>query len=275
MNKVAGLSKVIKGVAGNVVTKVTKVVEVIKKEDTIMETKTNDVAEVTVNDVNAKEDVMRELTKNDIRVALKEAGVTMSDSAFRKTKKAELLAQLEQYLVEDTVVATDEEMAEDFKADMVDAIIDAAKASIDVGDLSITKDNAPDIEEPEEKGGDDMKVRNRRLLLNLLCYRWVAENRLFFKSNKYREEGGDFYFIASRKRQLGVTCKVIKDLGWQANPTTLDRVAEILREEGIKVSDTRDVYIPTAIWDKFTKGKAFLDKKKGDKDIVAYLKEVI
>jgi hypothetical protein len=277
MNKVAGLSKVIKGVAGNVVT---KVVEVIKKEDTIMETKTNDVAEVTVNDVNAKEDVtMKEMTKADIRVALKEAGVTMSDSAFRKTKKAELLAQLEQYLEpeEDTVIATDEEMAADFREDMIDAKIDAeaSVASIDVGDLSITKDNAPDIEEPEKKGGDDMKVRNRRLLLNLLCYRWVAENRLFFKSNKYREEGGDFYFIASRKRQLGVTCKVIKDLGWQANPTTLDRVAEILREEGIKVSDTRDVYIPTAIWDKFTKGKAFLDKKKGDKDIVAYLKEVI
>lgn len=173
------------------------------------------------------------------------------------------------------VVATDEEMAEDFKADMIAAAIDAAKASVSVGDLEITKDNAPDIEEPVEKGGDDMKVRNRRLLLNLLCYRWVAESRLFYKSNKYREEGGDFYFIASRKRQLGVTCKCLKDLGWQANPATLDRVAEILREEGITVSATRDVYIPSAIWDKFTKGKAFLDKRKGDKDIITYLKEVI
>ena len=149
------------------------------------------------------------------------------------------------------------------------------KEVVSVGDLSITKDNAPNIEEPVEKGGDDMKTRNRRLLLNLLCYRWVAESRLFYKSNKYKEEGGDFYFIASRKRQLGVTCKCLKDLGWQANPTTLDRVAEILREEGIKVSDTRDVYIPTAIWQKFTNGKQLLDKRKGNKDIVAYLKEVI
>jgi hypothetical protein len=232
---------------------------------------------VTVNTTNTKEDVtMKELTKNDIRAALEAAGVTMSDSAFRKTKKAELLAQLEQYLepAED-VIATDEEMAEDFRADMIAAEIDATKASVEVGDLSITRDNAPDTEEPVEKGGDDVKVRNRRLLLNLLCYRWVAENRLFFKSNKYKEEGGDFYFIASRKRQLGVTCKAIKDLGWQANPATLDRVAEILRDEGIKVSDTRDVYIPTPMWEKLVKGKAFLDSKKGNKDIVTYLKEVI
>lgn len=204
------------------------------------------------NNVTVKEEiVMKEMNKNDIRKALEEAGITMSDSAFKKTKKAELLAQLEEYL----------EPAEE-------------KETVAVGDLDITKDNAP-AEEPVEKGGDDMKVRNRRLLLNLLCYRWVAESRLFFKSNKYREEGGDFYFIASRKRQLGVTCKVLKDLGWQANPATLDRVAEILREEGIKVSDTRDVYIPTPMWQKFVKGKAFLDKKKGDKDIITYLKEVI
>ena len=149
------------------------------------------------------------------------------------------------------------------------------KDVVSVGDLPITKDNAPDIEEHVEKGGDDMKTRNRRLLLNLLCYRWVAESRLFYKSNKYKEEGGDFYFIASRKRQLGVTCKALKDLGWAANKVTLDRVAEILREEGIKVSDTRDVYIPTPMWEKLVKGKAFLDSKKGNKDIVAYLKEVI
>jgi hypothetical protein len=103
----------------------------------------------------------------------------------------------------------------------------------------------------------------------------VLFKELIAKSNKYKEEGGEFYYIASRKRQLGVTCKAIKDLGWQANPATLDRVAEILRDEGIKVSDTRDVYIPTAIWQKFTKGKEFLDKKKGNKDIVTYLKEVI
>ena len=213
-------------------------------------------------------------TKNDIREMLEEAGVTMSDSAFKRTKKSDLLAQLEQYLVEepdaDTVIASDEEMAEDFRKDMIDA-------AIAVGDLNITKDNAP-AEEPVEKGGDDMddmKVRNRRLLLNLLCYRWVAENRLFFKSNKYKEKGGDFYFIASRKRQLGVTCKCLKDLGWQANPVTLDRVAEILREEGLVVSATRDVYIPSAIWQKFVNGKQLLDRKKGDKDIVTYLKEVI
>lgn len=209
---------------------------------------------VTVNVVAKEEIVMKELTKNDIRKALLEAGVTMSDSTFKKTKKSELVAMLEEYLVEESVANED---------------------SVSVGDLEITKDNAPTEETVVEKKEDDVKVRNRRLLLNLLCYRWVAESRLFFKSNKYREEGGDFYFIASRKRQLGVTCKALKDLGWAANPATLDRVAEILREEGIKVSDTRDVYIPTAIWDKFTKGKAFLDSKKGNKDIVTYLKEVI
>ena len=171
------------------------------------------------------------------------------------------------------VIASDEEMAEDFREDMINAAIDAAAASVSVGDLEITKDNAPD-EKPVEKGGDDVKVRNRRLLLNLLCYRWVAEYRLFFKSNKYKK-GGEFCYIASRKRQLGVTSKCIKDLGWQANPVTLDRVAEILREEGMVVSATRDVYIPASVWQKFVSGKQFLDKKKGNKDIVTYLKEVI
>lgn len=209
----------------------------------------------TVNTTNTKEEItMRELTKADIREALEEAGITMSDTAFRKTKKAELLAQLEQYLVEEK------------------------EETVSVGDLEITKDNAPAFKEPvvekKEETVVDEKVRNRRLLLNLLCYRWVAENRLFYKSNKYKK-GGEFCFIASRKRQLGVTCKALKDLGWQANPTTLDRVAEILREEGITVSATRDVYIPSAIWQKFVSGKQFLDKKKGNKDIVAYLKEVI
>ena len=244
---------------------------------------------VTVNTTNTKDNTkeeivmknMKEMTKADYRAALEAAGITMSDAKFKKTKKSELISMFEKQIEnesaadEGTVIATDEEIAADFRADMIAAEIDAAKASIDVGDLNITKDNAPAFEEPVEKGGDDMKVRNRRLLLNLLCYRWVAESRLFFKSNKYREEGGEFYFIASRKRQLGVTCKCIKDLGWQANPTTLDRVAEILREEGIKVSDTRDVYIPSPIWEKLVKGKQFLDKKKCNKDIVAYLKEVI
>lgn len=204
--------------------------------------------------INKEEITMQELTKNDIREMLEEAGITMSDTAFRKTKKAELLAQLEQYLVEE-------------KED-----------TVSVGDLEITKDNAPVFEEPvvekKEETVVDEKVRNRRLLLNLLCYRWVAEYRLFYKSNKYKK-GDEFCYIASRKRQLGVTCKAIKDLGWAATPVTLDRVAEILREEGITVSATRDVYIPSAIWQKFVSGKALLDKKKGDKDIVAYLKEVI
>ena len=226
-----------------------------------------------MNTTNATINNANNISKNDIREMLEEAGVTMSDSAFKRTKKSDLLAQLEQYLVEepdaDTVIASDEEMAEDFRKDMIDA-------AIAVGDLNITKDNAP-AEEPVEKGGDDMddmKVRNRRLLLNLLCYRWVAENRLFYKSNKYKK-GGEFCYIASRKRQLGVTCKALKDLGWQANPVTLDRVAEILREEGLVVSATRDVYIPSAIWQKFVNGKQLLDRKKGDKDIVTYLKEVI
>lgn len=203
--------------------------------------------------INKEEITMQELTKNDIREMLEEAGITMSDTAFRKTKKAELLAQLEQYLVEE-------------KED-----------TVSVGDLEITKDNAPAFEPVVEKKEEtvvDEKVRNRRLLLNLLCYRWVAESRLFYKSNKYKK-GGEFCYIASRKRQLGVTCKVLKDLGWAANPVTLDRVAEILREEGITVSATRDVYIPYAIWQKFVSGKEFLDRKKGNKDIVAYLKEVI
>lgn len=220
-----------------------------------METMMN-TTNVTVNVATNKEEInMKEMTKADIRVALEACGITMSDTAFRKTKKAELLAQLEQYLVEE-------------KED-----------TVSVGDLEITKDNAPAFEEPvvekKEETVVDEKARNRRLLLNLLCYRWVAESRLFYKSNKYREEGGDFYFIASRKRQLGVTCKVLKDLGWTANPVTLDRVAEILREEGITVSDTRDVYIPAPIWQKFINGKTLLDKRKGDKDIITYLKEMI
>ena len=216
--------------------------------------KKNNATVNTVNNVVKEEITMREMTKADIRIALEEAGVTMSDSAFKKAKKAELLAKLEEYLVEEP--ATEDN-------------------TVSVGDLEITRDNAPDTEPVvEEKKEDDVKVRNRRLLLNLLCYRWVAEYRLFFKSNKYKK-GGEFCYIASRKRQLGVTCKAIKDLGWQANPTTLDRVAEILREEGMVVSATRDVYIPASVWQKFVSGKQFLDKKKGNKDIVTYLKEVI
>lgn len=77
MNRVTGVAKVVKGVAGNVVT---KVVEVIKKEDTTMETiKTNDVAEVAVNDVVVKEDTLEAKEIKPVEVAPEKVEVEVVD----------------------------------------------------------------------------------------------------------------------------------------------------------------------------------------------------
>ena len=95
MNRVAGVAKVVKGVAGNVVTKVTEVIK--NKEDNTMNNtiKTN---EATINNVAVKED--KDMTKAEMRKVLEEAGIELSNTQFKKMLKAELKA-----LMEDTLEA--------------------------------------------------------------------------------------------------------------------------------------------------------------------------
>jgi ribosomal protein L12E/L44/L45/RPP1/RPP2 len=160
--------EMVKGVAGNVVT---KVVEVIKKEDTTMETiKTNDVAEVAVNDANVKED--KDMTKADMRKVLKEAGVELSNTQFKKMLKAEL-----KVLMEDTLEAKEIKPVE------------VAPEKVEVKVV-------------------DREEQNRRVLVSALVSVWVYQTThkyngkwsLFYDSKKYAGKK-----IASYKSLLKVT----------------------------------------------------------------------
>lgn len=175
MNKVAGVAKVVKGVA---VKGVTKVAEIIKKEDTTMETiKTNDVAEVAVNDVVVKED--KDMTKAQIREALKEAGVELSNTQFKKMLKAELKT-----LLEDTLEAKEIKPVE----------VAPEKVEVEVV---------------------DRKEQNRRVLVSALVSVWVYQTThkyqgkwsLFYDSKKYAGKK-----IASYKSLLKVTGDTVSAL---------------------------------------------------------------
>ena len=188
MNKVAGVAKVVKGVA---VKGVTKVAEIIKKEDTTMETKTNDVAEVAVNDVVVKED--KDMTKAQMRKALEEAGVELSNTQFKKMLKAEL-----KVLLEDTLEAKEIKPVE----------VAPEKVEVEVV---------------------DRKEQNRRVLVSALVSVWVYQTThkyngkwsLFYDSKKYAGKK-----IASYKSLIKVTGDTVSALfGDQYNKYDVIKVA--------------------------------------------------
>ena len=176
MNRVAGVAKVVKGVAGNVVTKVTEVIK--NKEDNTMEAiKTNNVTEVAVNNVNVKED--KDMTKAQMRKALEEAGVELSNTQFKKMLKAELKT-----LLEDTVEAKEIKPVE----------VAPEKVEVEVV---------------------DRKEQNRRVLVSALVSVWVYQTThkyqgkwsLFYDSKKYAGKK-----IASYKSLLKVTGDTVSAL---------------------------------------------------------------
>ena len=174
MSKVAGVAKVVKGVAGNVVTKVTEVIK--NKEDNTMDNtiKTNEVA---VNDVVVKED--KDMTKAEMRKALEEAGVELSNTQFKKMLKAELKA-----LLEDTLEAKEIKPVE----------VAPEKVEVEVV---------------------DRKEQNRRVLVSALVSVWVYQTThkyqgkwsLFYDSKKYAGKK-----IASYKSLLKVTGDTVSAL---------------------------------------------------------------
>ena len=158
--------EMVKGAAGIVVTKVT---EVIKKEDTTMNNtiKTN---EATINNVAVKED--KDMTKAEMRKVLEEAGIELSNTQFKKMLKAELKA-----LMEDTLEAKEIKPVE----------VTPKKVEVEVV---------------------DSEEQNRRVLVSALVSVWVYQTThkyqgkwsLFYDSKKYAGKK-----IASYKSLLKVT----------------------------------------------------------------------
>ena len=168
--------EMVKGVAGNVVTKVTEVIK-NKEDDTMNNTiKTNEVA---VNDVVVKE--VADMTKADMRKALEEVGVELSNTQFKKMLKAELKA-----LLEDAVEAKEIKPVEV-------APEKAEKVVVEV----------------------DRKEQNRRVLVSALVSVWVYQTThkyqgkwsLFYDSKKYAGKK-----IASYKSLLKVTGDTVSAL---------------------------------------------------------------
>lgn len=144
--------------------------------------------------VNASASV-EEKTKDQLRTALEAVGVTMSNTVFKKTKKAELVAMLEQHTSKVEIV--------------------------DVGDLGITKDTVV-VEEKKEE--EDMKAKYNAAvwdkLVKALATEYVKQSlnvkwALFYKNSKSTTTKAQ-YLVKSSKL-WGATSKVIKTLYGEAN----------------------------------------------------------
>ena len=165
--------EMVKGVAGAVVTKVT---EVIKKEDKDMEN-VNVANNVAVNEAIVKED--KDMTKAEMRKVLEEAGVELSNTQFKKMLKAEL-----KVLMEDTLEAKEIKPVE----------VAPEKVEVEVV---------------------DRKEQNRRVLVSALVSVWVYQTThkyqgkwsLFYDSKKYAGKK-----IASYKSLLKVTGDTVSAL---------------------------------------------------------------
>lgn len=83
----------------------------------------------SVNVVNKEEKDMMNMTKNEIREMLKNAGVELSNTVFKKTKKADLIAMLTEAtpITEESVVEKKEEkdMKEKYNAAVWDKLVKA------------------------------------------------------------------------------------------------------------------------------------------------------
>lgn len=156
-------------------------------------------AQATVN-ASVKENIEM-MTKDQIRTELEKVGVEMSNTAFKKTKKAELVAMLEQHT---------------FKVEI-----------IDVGDLDITKDTVV-VEEKMDKKQDAMLGKWDKLV-KAVATEYVAQSlgkkwALFYKNTK--SSLSDAYLVKTRKL-CGATAKVIRSIYGEQN-TTEDNIKQLL-----------------------------------------------
>jgi hypothetical protein len=168
------------------------------------------------------------MTKSELRVALEAVGVEMSNTVFKRTKKAELVAMLEKYLDPskkvDIVV---DEIPESAKYP-INPLDDPEVQDMDVSDEALLPaiEAAPVVEEKvtEKKEVSDMKQKYMDAkwdrLVKAVAAEYVKQSlgvkwALFYKSTKDTATKAEY--LVKSNRLWGATSKVIKNLYGEKN----------------------------------------------------------
>lgn len=182
---------------------------------------------VTVNNIAiamTKEEVAMK-TKNEIREMLETVGVELTNTQFKKTKKAELVAMLEKYLDPSKKVEIVVEEASKYPINPLD---DPEVQDMDVSDEALlpATEADPVVEEKvtEKKEVSDMKEKYLDAkwdkLVKAVATEYVKQSlgvkwALFYKNTKATATKAEY--LVKTKKLWGATSKVIKNLYGEQN----------------------------------------------------------
>lgn len=175
----------------------------------------------------SKEEIVMK-TKSELRVALEAVGVEMSNTTFKKTKKAELVAMLEKYLdPSKKVEIVVDEIPESAKYP-INPLDDPEVQDMDVSDEALLPaiEAAPVVEEKvtEKKEVSDMKQKYLDAkwdkLVKAVATEYVKQSlgvkwALFYKNTKATATKAEY--LVKTKKLWGATSKVIKNLYGEQN----------------------------------------------------------
>lgn len=159
-------------------------------------------------------------TKDQIRVMLETVGVVMSNTQFKKTKKAELVAMLEKYLdPSKKVEIVVEEVPNKYPINPLD---DPEVQDLDVSDEALLPaiEVAPTVEEKvEEKKSVYLEAKWDKLV-KAVAAEYVKQSlgvkwALFYKNTKATATKAEY--LVKTKKLWGATSKVIKNLYGEKN----------------------------------------------------------
>lgn len=189
-------------------------------------TTTNNNATVNTTVIAMSKEEVEMKTKSEIRVALEAVGVELTNTQFKKTKKAELVAMLEKYLdPSKKVEIVVEEASNKYPINPLD---DPEVQDMDVSDEALlpATEADPVVEEKvtEKKEVSDMKEKYLDAkwdkLVKAVATEYVKQSlgvkwALFYKNTKATATKAEY--LVKTKKLWGATSKVIKNLYGEQN----------------------------------------------------------
>lgn len=189
-------------------------------------TTTNNNATVNATVIAMSKEEVEMKTKSEIRVALEAVGVELTNTQFKKTKKAELVAMLEKYLdPSKKVEIVVEEASNKYPINPLD---DPEVQDMDVSDEALlpATEADPVVEEKvtEKKEVSDMQKKYMDAkwdkLVKAVATEYVKQSlgvkwALFYKNTKATATKAEY--LVKTKKLWGATSKVIKNLYGEQN----------------------------------------------------------
>jgi hypothetical protein len=192
----------------------------LKEGNTMMNNTMNNEAAVVIA-MNKEEVEMK--TKDQIRVMLEAVGVEMSNTVFKKTKKAELVAMVEKYL--------DPSKKVEIVQYPVNPLDDPEVMALDVSDEALLQPVVAPVEEKKEENTMNNKLMKeiaKEIMAQTLTKNkdgeWIIRDyALFYKPTK--TDVTDYMVVG--KRFWGVISKVIGTVEGEDKKTS-DRINEVI-----------------------------------------------